>query len=390
MLAGAGAVYAAITITYALTVPVGNSADEIFHYNYARLVADHAALPGPLVRERQQPPLYYLLSAGLLRLGAAPVALRLLSIALGLITIACVALAVRRFVPRRPWLWAGTAAAMALIPGFQFVSASITDDSVATAAAALLLLVSTHVALAAAPSRRLLLAIGCSVGVALLAKETDLPLILVLAALVGWRWRRMLTLADAVLIGLPIALIAGWWYVRNLVAFHRPLPPLTPIGPSPAEKMRTFAQARSFVTQSVRGLFSPERYQGSPLTLPFAGRALIVGLVVVMFVLVVAGLALARRSWTRSDPARQAVVSVYGLAVLGAAFFSTANAVLVVFQPQGRYLLVAATGPLFAVVWAISRLARLPVRVIAVSCVCAASAVAVSLFGLTTAMAGVG
>jgi hypothetical protein len=388
-LAGAAAVYAAITVTYALSVPVGSSADELAHLNYARLVSDHAALPGPTVTERQQPPLYYLLSAGLLRLGAAPVALRFLSIALGALTIACVALTVRHLAPRQPWLSVGTGAAMALLPGFQFVSASITDDSVAAAAGALLLLVTTHVALAPAPTRRLLLAVGCSVAVGLLSKETDLPVIIVLAGVVVWRWHHVLTIRDVVPVGVPIVLIAGWWYVRNLVAFHRPLPPLTPLG-VPPNKLRTVAQLRAFLTQSLHGLFSPERYQGSPLVLPTGGRILLAALAVALGGLVVAGVVLAARSWTRWDISKRTAVTAYALAAAGAAVFSIGNAVVVVFQPQGRYLLVAATGPVLAAAWAIHRLARDRVTIIAVASACTAAAVTLSVMGLTIARAGTG
>lgn len=388
-LAGAVAVYAVITITYALSVPVGNSADEIFHLNYAQVISDHAALPGPDVRERQQPPLYYLLGAALLRLGAAPGALRFLSMALGLVTIACIALAVRRLAPGQPWLAVGTAAAMALLPGFQFVSASITDDSVAALAGALLLLVSTHVAMAPAPTRRLLLAVGSSIAVGLLAKETDLPVIIVLAGVVAWRWRRLLSPVDALPIGLPIAVIAGWWYVRNLVSFHRPLPPLTPIGTAPI-KLRTTGQLSSFLTQSLHGLFSPERYQGSPVILPPAGRVLLDLFAVVVVGLVAAGVVVAARSWRQWEVSHRDAVSAYALAAVGAAVFSLGNAVVVVYQPQGRYLLVAATGPLLALVWAIRRLARHRRPIVAVSAVCAAAAITISIMGLAVARAGTG
>ncbi len=386
--AAACAVYAVITVTYALSVPVGSSADELAHLNYARLISDHAALPGAHVTERQQPPLYYLLSAALLRLGAAPVALRFLSIALGVVTIACVALTVRHLAPRHAWLAAGATAALALLPGFQFVSASITDDSLAAAAGALLLLVTTHVAQAPAPTRRLLVAVGCSVAVGLLAKETDLPVILVLAAVVAWRWHRQLTRGDALPIGVPIALIAGWWYVRNLVSFHRPLPPLTPIG-VPPNKLRTAAQLRAFLTQSLHGLFSPERYQGSPLVLPAAGRALLAVFAIAVAALVVTGVVLVARSWRLWDPPRRAAIAAYALAAVGAALFSIGNAVIVVYQPQGRYLLVAATGPLLALVWAIGRLGRGRVQVAAASA-CAAAAVTLSIMGLAVARAGTG
>lgn len=387
-LAASASVYLAITVTYALSVAVGSSADEPAHLNYARIIADHAALPGATVTERQQPPLYYLLAAALLRIGAAPVALRFLSIALGAAAIACAGLTVRRLAPRRPWLAAGTATALALLPGFQFVSASITDDSVATAAGALLLLVTTHVAMAAAPTRRLLLAVGGSIAVALLAKETDLPLVIVLAGVVVWRWRR-LSFAQLMAIAVPVAVIAGWWYARNLVAFHRPLPPLTPIG-VPPNKLRTAGQLRTFFTQSLHGLFSPERYQGSPLTLPPAGRGLLAVAAVVFGCLLLAGVVLAARSWAVWDLSRRVAAAAYALAIAGALAFSIGNALLVVFQPQGRYLLVAAAGPLLAVVWALGRVAGRPVNITALSSACAAAAITLSLMGLTTAIAGSG
>ena len=378
--------YAVISVTYALSVPVGSSADELSHLNYARLISDHAALPGATVTERQQPPLFYLLGAALLRVGAAPVALRFLSVVLGGFALACVALTVRRLVPSRPWLAAGTTAALALLPGFQFVSASITDDSLATLAGALLLLVATHVALAPAPTRRLLLAVGGSIALGLLAKETDLPVIIVLAAVVVWRWRRLLRPADLVPAGVPILVIAGWWYVRNLVSFHRPLPPLTPLG-VPPHRLRTAGELRAFLTQSLHGLFSPERYQGSPVVLPPAGRLLLAAFAVVVAALVAAGVILAARSWARWEISRRAVVSAYALAALGAGLFSIGNAVLVVFQPQGRYLLVAATGPMLAMVWAITRLAPARRTIVAVSFLGAAIAMTLSVTGLTTAIA---
>lgn len=387
-LAAAAAVYGGVSVTYALTVPVGSSADELIHLNYARLIAGHAALPGETVRERQQPPLYYLLSAGLLRAGAAPVALRFLSVALGALAIACVVLTVRQIVPGQDWLAAGSGAALALVPGFQFVSGSITDDSLAAAAGALLLLVTARVACSDGPCRRLLLAAGCSVGVALLAKETDLPVILVLAGVVAWRWGRRLSLLDWVMLGLPVLLIAGWWYARNLVAFHRPLPPLTPLGVRP-DRLRTAGQLRAFATQSLHGLFTPERFQGAPLNLPAAGRVLLVVVAAVLAALAAAAAVLAARSWRRWGLSLRTAVCALSLAAVLTAALSVANAVVVVFQPQGRYLLVAATGPLLAVVGAMTKLARGRARVAAASAL-AASAIALSILGLSTAIAGTG
>jgi hypothetical protein len=384
-LAAATAIYAAITLTYALSVPLGSSADEISHLTYARLISDHAALPGATVHERQQPPLYYLLSAALLRLHAPDVAPRFLSIALGALTIALVARTVWHLAPMRPWLVAGTAAALALLPGFQFVSSSVTDDSVATAAGAWLLLVATRIALAAKPSPRLLFWAGCSIGVALIAKETDYPLIMVLVAVVVWRWRDRLALRHALPVALPVAAIAGWWYARNLIAFHRPLPPLTPLG-VPPNRLRTLGQLRVFVTQSLHGLLSPERYQGSPLILPSAGQVLLDVFAVALLAGVAAGAVMAARSWRGWEPSRRTAVGAYAAATAGAAAFSLGNALIVVFQPQGRYLLVAAIGPLLALVWGVQRLTRTRLPVWAAPAAYVAGTVSLSVIGLTTAL----
>jgi hypothetical protein len=87
---------------------------------------------------------------------------------------------------------------------------------------------------------------------------------------------------------------------------------------------------------------------------------------------------------------RRAAVAAYALAAVGAAVFSLGNALVVVYQPQGRYLLVGATGPLLALVWAIGRLARRRRSIVAVSTVCAAAALTISIMGLAVARAGTG
>jgi hypothetical protein len=384
-LLAAVAVYLVVTITYALTVPVGSSADEPAHLNYARLIADHAGLPGAHVVERQQPPLYYLLGAGLLRAGLDPVALRFLSIVIGLLAVWWVALTVRTIAPGRPWLAAGTAGALALLPGFQFVSASISDDGLAIAAGSLLLLVTTRVALSTAPSTRLCLAIGAAVGVGLLAKETDLPLVVVLAGVAVWRWRRALAPRHVLTAGAVTAAIAGWWYVRNLVSFHSLLPPLTPIGVA-HDTLNTGHELGVFTTLTIRGLFSPERYQGSPVDLAPAGRALIGLLAVATACLAVAGTVAAARGWRRWAPGCRAALAAHGLAAAGVLAFSLANSLLIVLMPQGRYLMVAAGGPLLAMCCGAGLLGRSRGRVAVLAGAWAATAITLSIMGLATAV----
>lgn len=379
------AVFGAFAVTYALTVPVGSSADELSHLNYAQTIAAHASLPGALVPERQQPPLYYVMAAALLRVHAPLVALRFLSTVLGVIAVLLVARTVSLLAPRRPWLAVGTAAALALLPGLQFVSASITDDSLAAAAGAFLLLVTTQVALSETPTRGLLWRAGIAIGIGLVSKETDLPLIVVLAGTALWRWRAHLAPRHVVPVAVPVAVIAGWWYARNVISFHRLLPPLTPLGVPPS-RLRTLSQLRVFLSQTMYGLFTPERYQGSPLILPAAGRALMAFFAAALLAGLVVGTVLLVRAWPGWDAALRTAVVAYTAAAAGTLALSLANAVVVVFQPQGRYLLVAATGPLLLLVWGIARGARRQRSVAVAVAVYAAGAISLSIFGLTTAI----
>ena len=385
-LLAAVAVFGAVAVTYALSVPVGSSADENSHLTYARLIADHASLPGALVPERQQPPLYYLMAGALLRIQAPPVALRFLSMVLGLVAVLLVARTVSLLAPRRPWLAVATAAALALLPGLQFVSASITDDSLAAAAGAFLLLVTTRVALAQRPGGALLWLIGLSVGLGLVSKETDLPLIAVLAGTALWHWRGNLSPRHLIPVAVPVAAIAGWWYARNLLSFHRLLPPLTPLGVPPS-RLRNLSQLRVFLSQTMYGLFTPERYQGSPLILPAAGRALMAFFAAALLAALAVGVVLLVRAWGGWPGWLRTVVIAYALAAAGTLALSLANAVIVVFQPQGRYLLVAATGPLLLVAWGVARGARRQRSVAVAAAVYAAGAISLSVFGLTTAIA---
>jgi peptidoglycan/LPS O-acetylase OafA/YrhL len=135
------------------------------------------------------------------------------------------------------------------------------------------------------------------------------------------------------------------------------------------------------------GLFTPERYQGSPLILPPAGRALMAFFAAALLAGLVVGVVLLVRAWPRWPRGRQTAVVAYALAAAGALALSLANAVVVVFQPQGRYLLVAATGPLLLLVWGVARGARRRRAVAVAVAAYVAGAISLSIFGLTTAIA---
>jgi hypothetical protein len=124
-----------------------------------------------------------------------------------------------------------TAALVAFNPQFAFISASVSNDSLMTALGALTLaIVASMVSAPALPSRRRLALLGVLAGLAALCKLSGLLVAcFVLAALLvvallhrterpasaTLRW-----LAGAtIIVGGLAMLIAGWWYIRNLLLY---------------------------------------------------------------------------------------------------------------------------------------------------------------------------
>src|SRR5512143_1006047 len=55
-----------LALGYTVTVPLGESSDEVSHWSYIQYLAAHWSLPKPegaVLGESHQPPLYYLLGA---------------------------------------------------------------------------------------------------------------------------------------------------------------------------------------------------------------------------------------------------------------------------------------------------------------------------------------
>jgi Predicted membrane protein (DUF2142) len=271
-----GGIYSAVT-------PIFEAGDEVWHYPFVQWLATGHGLPvqdpahqGPWEQEGGQPPLYYVASAAATfwidtrdlpdRLWRNPYAkigvplaygdknlvvhtsaedfpwhntalavhlLRFLSLLLGAGTVILTYLLAREInlstTPTRshshtPALLA--AAFVALNPMFLFISASVNNDNLATALAALGLLLTVQLTTRGASTRRLL-ALGIVGGLGALTKVSDLaliPLALLVVAWLAFRQRDARLFIRAVLLsGLPAALLAGWWYARNLLLYGDPL-----------------------------------------------------------------------------------------------------------------------------------------------------------------------
>src|SRR5467141_723764 len=211
------AVFVLCATMYALATPFGQAPDEKSHLAYVQLVAQHLQLPvnSP---ERQQPPLYYLIAALVYRLTGSIGWVQALSIACGTASVLVSGLGAPELLPAKPKRFVLTALLAATLPQFQFISASVSNDAFAVMVAALITLLMIRVIVRPTVSW-LPWAIGLVFAAVLLAKETDYFLIVVVVVMVVRFWpRRDLAGALVPMIGLP-AMLAGWWFVRNLTTF---------------------------------------------------------------------------------------------------------------------------------------------------------------------------
>ncbi len=267
--------YLLLGTIYSVATPIFEASDEVSHYAVVQHIADTGELPVQQLgvktaweQEGSQPPLYYLLVSPLAQLidtrdaaermyrnpHAAPGdpsldanrnliihspaedfpwrnttlavhLIRFLSIALGAGTIGLSYRIARRIFPDRLAIPIGTAALIAFNPMFLFISASVNNDNLTILLTSLALYLSVRCW--DEPPGRLdhrgwgrRLVLGLVLGGAALSKISGLTLLPIVALILTVRhlrerdWRGWLL--SGVLLALPVLLIAGWWYVRNL------------------------------------------------------------------------------------------------------------------------------------------------------------------------------
>ena len=268
--------FLALGVVYALVTPPFENPDEASHFLYLHNLASSGQLPviedratmfDSLSLQRHHPPLYYLIGAALVAgidrsdvgelLQPNPFAtvgvvspvnanawlhplaqaessalfavrlLRIFGVLLGMGTVWLVYRAGRALGGTEA---AGLASGLlvAVLPGFLFISASISNDTLITflSSAALVLLLETWQARRFDWRRGLLL--GLIVGSAALTKINGLALIAViglwaLLALVSRRFPARALIGPLLLAGGIAVLISGWWYLRNLALYGDPL-----------------------------------------------------------------------------------------------------------------------------------------------------------------------
>ncbi len=169
--------------------------------------------------------------------------IRLASVVMGAVTVYMTYQLGKQVAPRRPEISLGAAAAVAFTPMFLFISGAVNNDNLAImlAAISLVLLVALVQGPPATPRAELgrTLLIGAVIGLALLTKEGTFALLpLAWGVLFIRKWvlkassasdhalsprllLRLLysSLGSFLILMLPVLLIAGWWYYRNVLLY---------------------------------------------------------------------------------------------------------------------------------------------------------------------------
>ncbi len=267
--------FIALGVGYSLAAPPFEKPDEVYHYAFARHLAQGNPLPvqttewnGPWLHEGAQAPFYYFLagrltaaldqsdfdqlnvqnrfanlgdplfpgnknfmlySARSLPLRGANLAMhvdRWFSLFLGCLTILVIYLTARLAFPAPSRLPLVVILLVACIPQFAFISSSVSNDSLITLASTTTVYWLTRL-VARERSQRVAwwewLVLGVLLGVAALSKLQGLVLIAPIGIVILWlAWERKawrLPLWAALLVLVPALAIAGWWYWRNFTLY---------------------------------------------------------------------------------------------------------------------------------------------------------------------------
>ncbi len=256
-------VYALLAALYAVYTPKWQAPDEPAHFNYIRAIGDTGTLPilqhgdydqnyleqikaakfpasmsvDAIRYESYQPPLYYLaatpvyLAARAGGVDAQVLALRLFGVALGALVLLVAFAVAREIFPNDALLALATVGAIAAVPMYIAVSASVTNDIAAVLVLALILLLAVKRVKNTVSDKRFVILGGILFGAALLTKSTAyMPgaLLLVGAEVASggcakcaqsWRVARTRWLTGLVSLFAIAALISAPMFIRNMLTY---------------------------------------------------------------------------------------------------------------------------------------------------------------------------
>ncbi len=168
---------------------------------------------------------------------------RLFSVILAAVTVYLTFLIGRQVHPKRPEIALGAAAVTAFLPMFLFISGSVNNDNLAIMLASLALFMMIKIVIDGHSKKGKFinwLILGCIIGLGLLTKEGTIGLLplawgtafvaawqndtdqdnvssIKISSTLGWLLRLILkSIPPFVVAILPVLIIAGWWYYRNI------------------------------------------------------------------------------------------------------------------------------------------------------------------------------
>ncbi len=261
------AAFVALALAYSMVIPLGEAPDEVSHWAYVQYLIAHHRLPKPegaVLGESHQPPLYYALNAlatfWIPQSDFQPIAnpdfsfdnpatpnlllhpqrenfpyradalawhlARLLSVAMGAITVWATWHIASVLLPNEAWLALGAAAFVAFLPEFTFISAVVNNDNGVIALTSLSVLQILRVAQRPWRARDAAI-LGALLGLAALTKLSGLVVWLFVALVflfLAWRrgeWKR--TLIHATLCFGVAGVIVAPWLMYNWANYGDPL-----------------------------------------------------------------------------------------------------------------------------------------------------------------------
>jgi 4-amino-4-deoxy-L-arabinose transferase-like glycosyltransferase len=256
---------------YSIATPIWEGPDELGHYRHVRFLVRNLSLPGPedsisSLDQLTHPPLYYIVTAvltswvdmsvkltpianpfaatGTMEGGAnrfihsdaesfpyqgtvlAVHAARLVSVAIGTLSLLVTYRLGRLLFPQRYDVALGATAINAFSPGFLYMSAVVNNDIMVTLWTALTLFFSVRILVRDAGWKDLL-ALGISAGLAILSKYNALaltPLVLIAAGAaltkrMGGKKSLVMAVGGVVLLLLSMVLVSSWWFMRSMALF---------------------------------------------------------------------------------------------------------------------------------------------------------------------------
>ena len=222
-----------VRIAYAFVTPPFQAPDEYSHFSYVKFLHTFRQLPvqpnpatQPEELEFHQPPLYYILAASLFPstslIEARPLLpMRFINIVLSMFTLGIVYYFASSVFRENRFVIALMCTAVALLPTYSYLSATIRNGGLATFFASLGFYLCSKAVLDEQQQRNARWSwIGAVAGLAMLSKLSSLAfvaaaVILLLATSSGWR----MALHRTGWFTLGVTSTAGWWFFRNWIVY---------------------------------------------------------------------------------------------------------------------------------------------------------------------------